>query len=461
MKKNSNAHNSEKIAIKARGISKYYRIGIKENIHDSLGGVIFSLIKSPLRNYKKYRSLYRFDDIKNYDKSNIFNNSPDILHALSDISFEVNRGEVLGIIGKNGAGKSTLLKILARITVPTSGYAEIHGKVSSLLEVGTGFHPELTGRENVYLNGTVLGMTKLEVDRKFDEIVEFSGVEKFIDTPVKRYSSGMKVRLAFSVAAHMEPEILIIDEVLAVGDAAFQKKCLNKMQDVREKGRTILFVSHNMSAVTRICDRTILLESGSIIKDGPSHEVVSSYLQSCEITPAERLWDDPSNAPGSDIVRLCAIRIRNEEGQVAAAVEIHKPVYIEIEYEVLKPGFSLLPHFMLNNHDGVLVFIGLDQDPNWQGKLRPIGRYISTAKIPGNLLSEGTLFVGPIMRTVEPDLVHFAQENLVAFEVIDSAGGNSARGEWTRGIRGVVRPLLDWSTILNPKTNKKVNISKN
>ncbi len=457
MQQNSNTHNSEKIAIKAKGISKYYRIGIKENTHDSLAGAIFSLIKSPLRNYRKYRSLYRFDDIEINDKSNISNDSPDIIHALSNISFEVNRGEVLGIIGKNGAGKSTLLKILARITVPTSGYAEIHGKVSSLLEVGTGFHPELTGRENVYLNGTVLGMTKLEVDRKFDEIVEFSGVEKFIDTPVKRYSSGMKVRLAFSVAAHMEPEILIIDEVLAVGDAAFQKKCLNKMQDVREKGRTVLFVSHNMSAVTRLCDRIILLESGSIIKDGPSQRVVNSYLQSCETTPAEQIWDDPSNAPGSDIVRLAAIRIRNEKGKVEAAVEIQRPVYVEIEYEVLKPGFSLLPHFTLSNQEGVLVFIGLDQDPDWRGKHRPVGKYKSIARIPGNLLSEGTLFVGPAMRTVEPDLLHFAQENLVAFEVIDSAGGNSARGDWTRDIRGVVRPLLDWSTIFNPKTSKQHN----
>jgi len=453
MQKN-NTNSTSEIAIQVKDIGKYYRIGVKEKSHDNLGGALLDFIKSPLRNYKKYRSLYRFDDIESNDKSNVFIESHDILHALKNISFEVNRGEVLGIIGKNGAGKSTLLKILSRITVPTSGYAKIYGKVSSLLEVGTGFHPELTGRENIYLNGTVLGMTKHEVDRKFDEIVEFSGVEKFIDTPVKRYSSGMTVRLAFSVAAHMEPEILIIDEVLAVGDAAFQKKCLSKMQDVRKKGRTILFVSHNMSAVTRLCDRTILLESGSIIKDGPSHEVVGSYLRSSEITPAERLWDDPSNAPGSDVVRLCALKIRNEEGQIAAAVEINKPVYIEIEYEVLKPGFSLLPHFMLNNQNGVLVFIGLDQDPNWRGKARPMGTYISTAKIPGNLLSEGTLFVGPIMRTVEPDLVHFAQENLVGFEVIDSADGNSARGEWTRDIRGIIRPLLDWNTIFNPKTNK-------
>jgi lipopolysaccharide transport system ATP-binding protein len=268
------------IAIEVERISKIYRIGVKESIHDSLGNAIFDFIRRPLKNFRKYRSLYRFDDVL---KDSSEDNSPpsdDVIWALKDVSFKVAAGEVVGIIGVNGAGKSTLLKILSHITDPTTGRAKIRGRISSLLEVGTGFHPELTGRENIYLNGTILGMRKKEIDLKFDEIVAFSGVERFIDTPVKRYSSGMRVRLAFAVSAHLEPEILLIDEVLAVGDASFQKKCLNKMHDVGEEGRTVLFVSHNMPAITRICPRTILLNNGSVIMDGPSHEVVSHYLTS-------------------------------------------------------------------------------------------------------------------------------------------------------------------------------------
>jgi lipopolysaccharide transport system ATP-binding protein len=233
---------SNNIVIKVENMSKRYRIGLKEKTHDSIGSAIFDFMKSPLNNYRKYRSLYKFDDISQNHRPDSNSNSSDIIWALKDVSFEVEHGEVLGIIGTNGAGKSTLLKILSRITDPTNGSAKIKGRVASLIEVGTGFHQELSGRENVYLNGTVLGMKKKEVDQKFDQIVDFSGIEKFIDTPVKRYSSGMTVRLAFAVAAHLEPEILIIDEVLAVGDAAFQKKCLNKMRDVSQAGRTVLFV---------------------------------------------------------------------------------------------------------------------------------------------------------------------------------------------------------------------------
>jgi len=223
--------------IKVENLSKRYRIGLKEKVYDSLAGKLTSMILSPFRNLRNIRQLSRFG--KNEE-------SEDIFWALKDVSFEVKRGEVLGIIGKNGAGKSTLLKILSHITKPTSGRVTIHGRMASLLEVGTGFHPELTGRENVYLNGTILGMKKREIDRKFDEIIAFSGVEKFLDTPVKRYSSGMRVRLGFAVAAHLDPEILIIDEVLAVGDIDFQKRCIKKMKDIAEEGKTVLLVSHNM-----------------------------------------------------------------------------------------------------------------------------------------------------------------------------------------------------------------------
>jgi lipopolysaccharide transport system ATP-binding protein len=271
--------NSKDIAIKAENISKRYRIGLKEHLPKSISGAILDFVKSPLKNYRKYRSLYRFDDGNSNPASPTHTIPSDIVWALGGISFELKQGEALAIIGKNGAGKSTLLKILARITSPTSGCAEIFGRVSSLLEVGTGFHPELTGRENIYLNGTILGMKKKEIDRKHDEIVNFSGVEKFIDTPVKRFSSGMIVRLAFAVAAHLEPEILIVDEVLAVGDAEFQKKCLGKMSTVASEGRTVLFVSHNMVAVETLCKKAICLENGKIINEGDTADVVSAYLQ--------------------------------------------------------------------------------------------------------------------------------------------------------------------------------------
>src|SRR5438034_2934919 len=287
------------IAIRVENLSKAYRIGLEEQQHETLVGAIGAFLRSPWENYRNLRKLSRFDDvsaeagnqkseIRNQKSANrssdtsfqlsAFNSQlsapADVIWALKDVSFEVKHGEVLGIIGRNGAGKSTLLKILSRITEPTSGRAEVYGRVGSLLEVGTGFHPDLTGRENIYLNGTILGMKKREIDLGFDEIVDFSGVEKFIDTPVKRYSSGMRVRLAFSVAAHLEPEILIVDEVLAVGDAEFQKKCLGKMGDVAHEGRTVLFVSHNMNAVKSLCGRALLLANGLLSLNGPVNSVI-------------------------------------------------------------------------------------------------------------------------------------------------------------------------------------------
>ena len=266
-------------AIKVENISKCYRLGLKDEMHETFGASLIDFIKSPLANYRKYRSLYRFDELDEISDSEMESSShEDILWALRNVSFEVKKGEVLGVIGGNGAGKSTLLKLLSRITPPAKGSIEINGRVSSLLEVGTGFHPELTGRENVYLNGVILGMKKTEVDRKFDEIVEFSGVEKFLDTPVKRYSSGMMVRLAFSVAAHLEPEILIIDEVLAVGDSVFQKKCLGKMHDVAHQGRTVLFVSHNMGAISNLCSSAIWLDQGRLMDKGEISTIINKYL---------------------------------------------------------------------------------------------------------------------------------------------------------------------------------------
>jgi len=429
------------IAIRVEDLSKLYRIGGKQERYKTLRDTLTDVAAAPFR---------RLSSVVRGQSSAVSNET---IWALKDVSFEVKRGEVVGIIGRNGAGKTTLLKILSRITEPTEGRAEINGRVGSLLEVGTGFHPELTGRENIYLNGAILGMKRAEIDRKFDEIVAFAEIEKFIDTPVKRYSSGMYVRLAFAVAAHLEPEILLVDEVLAVGDASFQKKCLNKMQDVGQEGRTVLFVSHNMPAITRLCPRTVLLDEGKVLRDGPSHQIVSAYLGSGLGTTAVREWPDLSKAPGNDIVRLRAVRVRTEDGQITDAVDIRRPVGIEMEYEVLQPGHVLAPNYHFFNEEGVYVFVAGDHSPAWRGKPRPEGRYVSTAWIPGNLLSEGSLIVGAAISTPDPLIVHFYERDAVAFQVIDSLDGDSARGVYAGPISGVVRPLLRWTTQFSPDSH--------
>jgi lipopolysaccharide transport system ATP-binding protein len=312
------------IAIKVEKLSKRYRIGLKEEMPETLSGAITSWLKAPLASFRQLRRLSHFsDDGREPD---------DVIWALKDVSFEVKQGEVVGIIGRNGAGKTTLLKILSRITEPTSGRAVINGRVSSLLEVGTGFHPELTGRENVYLNGTVLGMSKQEVDRKFDEIVGFSGVEKFIDTPVKRYSSGMQVRLAFSVAAHLEPEILLIDEVLAVGDAAFQKKCLGKMGEVARAGRTVLFVSHNMLAIDNLCDWATLVEAGQLVATGATSEIIGQYLTMFDTTAGScDLTESVIKRRGTGEARFQRVEILSTSGESTSSIPMGKGMTIRME----------------------------------------------------------------------------------------------------------------------------------
>ena len=433
-------------AIRVENLGKQYRIGGTKKRHDTLRDLLASTLMAPLRRTGK---LLRGQATGAAELD-------ETIWALKDVSFEIKQGEAVGIIGRNGAGKSTLLKILSRITEPTAGFGDIHGRVGSLLEVGTGFHQELTGRENIYLNGAILGMTRYEIEHKFAEIVAFAEVEKFIDTPVKHYSSGMYLRLAFAVAAHLEPEILLVDEVLAVGDARFQKKCLDKMQDVGERGRTVLFVSHNMSAITRLCERTILLDEGKVIADGPSHEVVSVYLSSGLASTAEREWPDPEKAPGDEAIRLRAVRVRTEDKQVTDAADIRRAIGIEMEYDVLEPGFKLMPHFALYNQEGVLVFVAIDQDPAWRRRPRPIGRYASTGWIPGNLLAEGTMIARAAMRSIEPQKLHFDARDAVAFQVMDSLDGDSARGDWAGQLAGIVRPLLKWSTQFNPDSSETV-----
>jgi lipopolysaccharide transport system ATP-binding protein len=374
-------------------------------------------------------------------------NGTQTLWALRDISLTIGQGELVGIIGRNGAGKSTLLKILSRVTKPTTGSIALYGRIGSLLEVGTGFHPDLTGRENILLSGAILGMRRTEIEQKFDEIVAFSELEKFVETPVKRYSTGMYVRLAFSVAAHLEPEILMMDEVLAVGDAAFQQKCLDKMHSIRQEGRTVLFVSHDMAAITRLCKRVILLDGGRIAEDGAPADVINHYLKMNWNTGAVREWPVQAEAPGNNIVRLRKVRVHGEQGENISAVNIHEPFAIELTYDVLEEGHVLAPVVELYNEQGTELFSTHDTKTNWRGRPRERASYTSTVWIPGNLLAESSLAANvSIMSHTPATVLHAHETNAVAFQVIDSNPSETARGDYIGPMPGVVRPLLDWTT---------------
>ena len=419
--------------ISVEHVGKRYRLGQSQAAYTTLRESLIETLRSPFKNLRRSNDPSQF------------------VWAVEDVSFEVKPGEVVGIIGRNGAGKSTLLKMLSRVTEPTRGRIKLFGRVGSLLEVGTGFHPELTGRENITLNGVILGMRRAEIRRKFDEIVSFAEVEKFIDTPVKHYSSGMYLRLAFAVAAHLEPEILMVDEVLAVGDARFQRKCMDKMQDVGKQGHTVLFVSHNMSAITRLCPKAILLDKGRILCDGPSPQVASTYLSSGLGMTAERVWPDRDKAPGDEIVRLRAVRVRAGGGEISDTTDIRQPVAIEMEFDVLQDGYELTPNYHFVNEHGVYVFVSGDRDPAWFGRPRPKGRFVSIAWVPGDFLAEGTMIVGAAITTREPEEIHFFEREAVAFQVIDNLA-DSTRAGYTGHIPGVVRPNLNWETRYTPLT---------
>jgi lipopolysaccharide transport system ATP-binding protein len=375
------------IAIRVENLSKRYRIGRAQQRHDTLRDALTA-------------TLQRFR-LPIFPRSNVPTSQPsngeDTIWALRDVSFEVKRGEVVGIIGRNGAGKSTLLKILSRITEPTEGRAEIHGRVGSLLEVGTGFHPELTGRENIYLNGAILGMRRAEIDRKFDEIVAFAEIEKFLDTPVKRYSSGMYVRLAFAVAAHLEPEILLVDEVLAVGDAAFQKKCLGKMGDVVKEGRTVLFVSHNMAAVRSLCYRSILLDGGKLIIDGLTESTVTHYLMSTATDlPASVDTSRLSRPSGITSSALRITRVRIVNGTEQAIVYCDEPFNLDLEFVVTEPIEEVVFGWSVHSSDNVRLFECRSIDRiGVIPRLEP-GQYSIQTSLPSNPLNPGlfTLYVG-------------------------------------------------------------------
>jgi lipopolysaccharide transport system ATP-binding protein len=414
-------------AITVERLSKRYRIGELQNAYGTLRDSLAAT----------GRRLVRRDHKQHFEE----------IWALRDVSFDLGEGGVLGVIGRNGAGKSTLLKILTRITAPTSGRATIRGRVGSLLEVGTGFHPELTGRENVFLNGSVLGMKRKEIIRKFPEIVEFAGVEQFIDTPVKRYSSGMSVRLAFAVAAHLEPEVLLVDEVLAVGDAEFQRRCLGRMEDLSQSGRTVIFVSHQMQSVSQLCERAIWLDQGSIVEDGRSSEVVARYLQSGFGAGSSRRWPDLATAPGGDLVRLRSVRVVQDDEETAA-VDVRRPVGIEIGFTVLRRGdVPIFPKIKVVDQRGDVAFNAMDTSPRWHAPAEP-GDYLSTAWIPGNLLNEGlaTVQVGICSIRALKLRPHAGANDAVSFHVQDPGEGDSARGHFTGQWKGVVRPMLDWTT---------------
>jgi lipopolysaccharide transport system ATP-binding protein len=414
-------------AIEVRGLGKQYRLGGKASNYRTLRETLVDTLTFPAR-------LLRGDLRHRAEK----------IWALRDVSFEVERGKVLGVIGRNGAGKSTLLKILSRVTEPTAGFAQIHGRVGSLLEVGTGFHPELTGRENIFLNGAVLGMKRREIAGKFDEIVEFSGVAKFIDTAVKHYSSGMYLRLAFSVAAHLEPEILVVDEVLAVGDAEFQRKCLGKMSDVAEAGRTVLFVSHNMSAILRLTEESIVLDKGQLVYRAPTRQAVDYYMASGLSQTGERLWTEDEITADAAPFRPIALRVRDPQGNVVDVAQSRQPLEIEVEYQLEQPIHGLRVGVYLQTIRGEVIFTSFDTDDTRlydRYASRPAGRYVSKASIPANYLNEGQYVLG-LNASAFRVKRYFQDERALAFTV-DSMGAPGM--QWPEPRQGLVRPQLDWS----------------
>lgn len=427
--------------IEVENLSKCYRIGAREETNKTFREVVVDTFRAPVRNFRRLRDLTKFE-AKRHHGDDGSNNHPntDMIWALKDVSFEVKEGEVLGIIGRNGAGKSTLLKILSRITEPTVGGVKIYGRVSSLLEVGTGFHPELTGRENIFLNGAILGMRKGEIAKKFDEIVSFAENEKFIDTPVKRYSSGMYVRLAFAVAAHLETEILIIDEVLAVGDAQFQKKCLGKMQAAGKEGRTVIFVSHNMQAIQAMCERVVLLDEGKVARQGDTPLVVYEYMTSKQFLPGDgletldKIWDSSNEAPGNENVKISRVRIIADLDAFEGLITIKVPLRIEFYYSLSVPIESYVFAMHFRNISGELIFITGSTHEN----VKP-GKYKSVGHIPGDFLNSGIYSIELyFVKDISNVLLNIA--DLMVFEVHDVERESGWLGEFP----GAVRPKLQW-----------------
>ena len=420
-------------AISVKNLGKQYQIGAAETKfrYNMLRDVIMDTVYAPVRIAK---ALVGKSD-RRVNKNFVW--------ALDDVSFDLEEGKVLGIVGRNGAGKSTLLKILSRVTEPTTGTVSVRGRVGSLLEVGTGFHPELSGRENIYMNGAILGMKRTEIDKKFDEMVDFSEVGQFIDTPVKRYSSGMYLRLAFAVAAHLEPEILVVDEVLAVGDAEFQRKCLGKMNDVAQQGRTVLFVSHNMSAILRLTQEAIVLKKGRLIKRAPTAEAVDFYLSSGQAESGQRVWEADDVPAASEPFRPVAIRIKDRGGNVVDTVRSTEPVTVEWEYQINAPITGLRVGMYLNTMRGEYVFTAFDTDDAGQYEqfsTRQAGRYVSRCEIPADFFNEGRYSLGVNASSFGVKR-YFMDENAISFNV-DISGAPGM--QWAEIRQGPIRPRLDW-----------------
>lgn len=421
------------VAICTENLSKLYRVRPQEG-YAALRDVMTRALVAP---YRKLSNLFIPTGVETTART-----GGEKIWAVKDVSLTIEQGEVVGIIGGNGAGKTTLLKILSGITQPTSGYAEVHGRVGSLLEVGTGFHPELTGRENVYLNGAILGMKRNEIRSNFDEIVGFAEVENYIDTPVKYYSTGMQVRLAFAVAAHLEPEIFLVDEVLAVGDAKFQKRCLGRMEDVAKGGRTVVFVSHSMQAISMLCKRVILLENGAVAAEGPAAEVVTSYLAAGGEQRPESVWDF-KNALGNDRVKMRAVRSLNGNQEVSGFIGIGEPVTMEIEFWCLKPA-HVVPSFQVLNGQGVLLFTA----EKFQGQdLRTTeyepGVYRCSCTIPANLLMDGTYYITAHLVS-GPYNTYARKRDAISFRIHDDGSG---RDEFVGELMGLIRPQLPWTGV--------------
>jgi lipopolysaccharide transport system ATP-binding protein len=421
------------LTIRVEDLGKEYKIGQRVEAYQTLRDVLVNAAKAPFKRFSSGSD----------DPTSI--KSQETIWALRHISFEVERGQVLGVIGRNGAGKSTLLKLLSRVTTPTEGYAEIHGRVGSLLEVGTGFHPELTGRENIYLNGAILGMNRREIENKFDEIVSFAEVETFIDTPVKRYSSGMYLRLAFAVAAHLEPEILVVDEVLAVGDAEFQRKCLGKMGDVAREGRTVLFVSHNMSAILRLTEETMVLDEGQLVMRGPTPESVDYYMTSGIYEVGQRNWDsEDGRVSAAAPFRPLTLRVEDSLGQVTGQVSTVEGFSIVFEYELDDAITGLRVGLYLSTSRGERVLTSFDTDDETSFErytVRQSGRYQSRCFIPPDMLNGGRFVLG-VNASSYRIRSYFTDEHALSFNV-DSTGAPGSH--WPEHRRGPIRPALNWN----------------
>lgn len=413
------------LAVRVDDIGKQYNIFTETTRYQTLRDKIVETIKSPVKALLNPAGSEKF-------------------WALRHISFTLEHGQVLGVIGKNGAGKSTLLKVLSRVVEPTEGIAEINGRVGSLLEVGTGFHPELTGRENIYLNGAILGMKRTEIDRKFDEIVAFSEIEKFLDTPVKRYSSGMYMRLAFAVSAHLEPEILVVDEVLAVGDAEFQRKCLGKMSDVASEGRTVMFVSHNMSAIQRLTQECIVLDHGGMVMRAPTAQAVDYYLTNDFAGDGERKYTIDEIPSEAYPFKPVAVRVTNKAGQITDTLLSVEPINIEVEYELEQDITGLRVGVYLMTSRGEYIFTSFDTDePEEFNKFgtRKAGRYVSRCTLPGDMLNEGRFVVGMNASSYKIKR-YFGDERAVNFNV-NTTGAPGM--QWAEVRLGPIRPRLNWT----------------